>query len=306
MVQAPHLTQMRAVAAQLAVAVALLLSACGDDGGKATPTSTVATTTSNSSSTTSTGGSTTTTELAVADRQYNIGDCVNFAQRQPNAPTEVLPCAQPHLIEITGAVQLDDHDASATFPTDDEWVGIYDDRCGASVVTYLGAPIDPVGRFALGGLQPSRTGWAAGDRELWCGIILRTDGGDEWPAWQGSAKEVPQAAIRPPGTCLREQDAAVVEVACSEAHRFEVAGSVDLSSSFGATPPGEEEQNAVLAPACETIAETYLGHPLDDTIGIASFAVLPESWQAGRRAGECALTRLVDDEASDSTGSLKP
>ncbi|HEX9260416.1 MAG TPA: septum formation family protein [Acidimicrobiales bacterium] len=297
---------MRVGLAGLAVVGLLAVTACaGDDTDVSTVSTTAPSTTVASTTSSAAPGSTTTTELALEARDYEVGDCVTFDQREQNAASKVVPCAEPHLIEIVGAAQLSDPTGSA-YPGDSEWVEIYGDKCGGLVQTYLDEPFDPYGRFALAGIQPTRAGWEAGDRELWCGIILAGPAGEDWASWQGSARDVPQARIRPPGTCLEQDAGAVVEIPCAESHRYEIVGSVDLSASFsGTAAPSASEQEAVLRPACESVATAYLGKPLRSDLGVATFVVESESWAAGRRAGECALTVLADGNPSDSTGSLR-
>ncbi|MFN8041111.1 MAG: septum formation family protein [Acidimicrobiales bacterium] len=253
---------------------------------------------------TSVGIDGTTTTFGLRRRSYSSGDCVRWDQEEGGGnhrDTEVVPCDQPHLIEIGGRYDLTggtDH-----YPTDEEWRQIETEHCSAFVEQVLGGPRDPVGRLSIGGLVPFPPAWAAGDRTIWCGVVMlnrpalpgedprsfRPDVPKWFPTMTGAARDIAQALVRPPGTCLADGTFAVP---CSEPHYGEITGSVDLTGRV-ATPPAEDDRagwSKLLDEACRDLAVAYLQRPTVPGESISHFPIPLESWSAGRRAAECAVS----------------
>ena len=92
---------------------------------------------------------------------YGPGDCITWPETEAAfatiAGTEVVDCADPHRVEITGSVRLDDE---TQYPDDARFQVLMDQHCAAA----------PDG-FQGWALHPSIDGWRAGDRALWCGFV---------------------------------------------------------------------------------------------------------------------------------------
>jgi hypothetical protein len=87
--------------------------------------------------------------------------------------TGPVPCTQPHLVEVSGAVDLRGRMDHA--PTDDEMRATILGDCDRIAATYLGHPLD--GNLAAGWLDIDPGSWAAGRRIAEC-TVGRYDGND--------------------------------------------------------------------------------------------------------------------------------
>jgi hypothetical protein len=111
----------------------------------------------------------------------------------------------------------------------------------------------------------------------------------------GAGTTVPGGGTMTAGECLTwDQSATNVVfqlVDCSQSHLVEVAGTVDLSASFGATAdfPTTTQLQQVAASACAQIVSSYLGRdPRQDE----QAGVIPPStaaWSAGLRSVVCTI-----------------
>lgn len=119
----------------------------------------------------------TTTDFKLLNVSYRAGDCITWDQdRQADRTTVAVPCDQPHLIEITGWVDLSGLDK---FPSEAEWKSIKRSReCPEQAEQYLGYPLDPFGRFQANGIIPVSDTWSRGDKGVWCSQAM---GGRQLP-----------------------------------------------------------------------------------------------------------------------------
>ena len=261
-------------------------------------------------------GSTTSSTLQLDDRTYAQGDCVIWDQR-PGGPdtrsTHVVPCDQPHLMEMTGR---DVMPIRTTYPTDAEWNEIIDHgECGRQVAAYLGGEIDPQGRFGPSAITPTQSSWATGSRDMACGVILNhreahADLSQDIP-FTGSVRSQPQGFVYPARTCLAGDGATYqVEgsVPCTEPHVYEVVGAVDASKAFSSPPAHDSDAwwNK-LSPACTAMARTAFGGRIPTGVSISVDGIDPASWRTGQRSAECDVARFdATNHPTTLTAQLLP
>lgn len=243
--------------------------------------------------------STTVTTLSLSARRYSPGDCVTWDQG-PDEPlwgraTEVVPCAEPHLTDITGSIQLGAFDP---YPGDEGWGEVLSEgRCLEIAEKYLGSRLDPYGRFGAGGIHPSAQGWGQGQRTVWCGLQRRTESpeaSDHLLAFEGRVKGQDQARRFPQGACLvlNAEGRIGGEGPCSEPHMFEVTGTVEATGGPTAPPPTTDQQTERLTPKCDVLAEDFLGGRLPSGVSASTMTIEAESWETGKRRTECLLGRF--------------
>jgi hypothetical protein len=261
-----------------------------------------------------TPGETTSTTLELERRTYQPGDCVLWDQSNDGPTsrfTQVVPCDQPHLIEITGRATAED---SPAFPPESEWNRqIATGECARQAREYLGSDLDPYGRFIVSALRPTHQGWNQGDRELWCGFEAASRAADDDPMvldlFPGSVKSQPQAMLWATGSCLGGQPGTGTfdgTVPCSDPHLYEIAGTVDAGPRFKTPPaPGSSLWASRLGRDCEKVAKARFGRALPAGVGTAVFPIDPASWQTGRRTTECAVARF-DPVTHDPTVLATP
>jgi hypothetical protein len=249
-------------------------------------------------------GSTTSTTFDLAARVYRPGDCVRWDQ-STDAPetrvTRVVPCDEPHLIEMTGRAVMP---VRKDYPTDDEWNRIIDDgECGQQAAAYLDGEIDPYGRFMVGAIKPTFESWIYGDREMWCGVQVRSFDAHFDPnvfdSFTGAVRSQPQWYVHPAGTCLAGDAATRTttgRVPCNEPHIYEVAGDVDAGKAFS-TPPAADSSlwNTKLIPACTTAAKAAFGGRIPAGVEVTADSIDPASWRTGQRRAECDIARYDAD-----------
>ncbi|GEL16464.1 septum formation family protein [Pseudonocardia asaccharolytica] len=234
------------------------------------------------------------------------GTCLNWS-RADAADTTVVDCAQPHLFEQAGSVQLVD---LTTLPDTGGWRQLVNERCTPVVLTYLDGKFDPDGRFRVGALKPAPSKWAEGDRGLRCGLQSASRSGALYPI-TGKVAEQDQSAVYEPGTCLAIDGRTIGDpVSCAGPHAVETVGVIDLSEKFPDAFPAVADQDAFLQPACTRIAGQYAGGP--DVISEKKLTVYwdnltEESWNAGTRRVNCNLAALLPDRSGFApvTGPVK-
>jgi hypothetical protein len=91
-------------------------------------------------------------------------------------------------------------------------------------------------------------------------------------------------------------------VACSQAHGFEVTGSVDLTKR-ALTDRLQGEQ--VLSQLCAPLAQPYLGRPLRANERSGWLSIDQESWDAGRRVSDCTAARVQGTNPIEVSGRLR-
>lgn len=247
-------------------------------------------------------GSTSTT-LGLVSRDYEPGDCVFWeeADGDEEGPdfgrgyqeTAVVDCDQPHRVQITEEAELP-RSAGAGYPAEDVWDAHFADVCGPAAERFLGRPLDPFGRFAVGGIRPLPDRWEIADN-MWCGIELVPGIGDG--TFAEDVREADLAHFYAPGDCRPPYDpaspVAFPVVPCTEPHVDEVVGTVDMPDS--PTPPTEAERDAA-HDRCFELVRTYLGREpaAPWTSWLESFD--PTAWASGRRSYHCYLAQPGPDD----------
>jgi hypothetical protein len=259
-------------------------------------------------------GETTSSTFTLQRLSYRPGDCVRWDQRKDGPgtrDTDVVPCAQPHLIEITGRAVAPDGPA---FPTDSEWNHIvHSGDCAAQAKAYVGGGLDPYGRFGVGAIRPTLLSWNVGDREMWCGLEAQSQAADHDPdvtdAFTGTVHSQPQAMLWPTGSCLGGQAGTGAFdgiVPCSAPHLYEIAGVVNAAPRFTTPPPASSNLwNTRLGNDCDKVARARFGGRLPAGVQTAIFPIDPASWAAGRRTTECAAGRF-DPKTNEPTTLTAP
>jgi hypothetical protein len=245
-------------------------------------------------------GATTSTTYGLERLTYGPGDCVIWDQRKggpDTRDTRVVPCDQPHLIEITGRSAAPDE---PSYPTDSEWdrlIGSGD--CGRQAAEYVGGELDPYGRFHVGAIRPSLQGWDQGDREMWCGLESVSQAANHDPdvsdPFTGTVHSQPQALLWPTRSCVAGQAATGAldgTVPCTDPHLYEIAGTLDASRLATVPPPDSPLWDTRLGTNCYNVARAAFGGRLPAGVQSAVFPIDPASWRAGRRTTECAVARF--------------
>jgi hypothetical protein len=233
------------------------------------------------------------------------GTCLTW-NRADAADTALVDCAQPHLFEQAGTVQLTDQ---VELPSDATWRQLVDERCGPVVLTYLDGVFDPEGRYRVGALKPSPSRWAAGDRELRCGLQSASRSGALYPM-TGRVADSDQSAVEEPGVCLAIDGPRVGDpVDCAGPHALEAVGIVDLSENFPEGFPAVADQDAFLQPRCTEVAAQYAGG--ENAVAEKGLTVYwnnigEASWAAGSRRVNCNVAALLPDRTGFApvTGSV--
>lgn len=285
----------------------------------AVSSNTSGTTTAPGGATTGTAIGGTSTTFGLTRRTYTFGDCVRWDQADGGPSqrnTEVVPCDQPHLLEIGGPFEVADR--LGHYPSDEEWSQLDKESCTPFAEQLLGGPLDTAGRMTIGAVVPSEPGWSAGDRTIWCGVGLHNrlalpgedpadfrPGSTTWfPPTSGTLRGQSQALVRPPGTCANEDAFAVP---CSEPHTSEITGAVDLTGRT-VTPPADGDVagwSALVGDACRDATIAYLHRQLVPGETNYHYPIPARSWAAGRRIVECAAGRHFGGADQPMTGSLR-
>jgi Septum formation len=240
-----------------------------------------------------------------------LGSCLDWTAHD-GADVHIVDCAQPHLFESVGTMTLDTaFGPAAAFPAELAWRAMVQEKCTPLASTFLNDKYDPRGRFTVGALKPSMSGWRNGDRSLRCGLQVVARSGELYRV-QGGVRDHDQAYVHPPGSCLGIIGAQVGDpVDCGEPHAVEVVGTVDLATAFPAPEyPDENKQDGAVGAECTKLAEQYSGGPkvvADKKLTVYWDTLRPESWQAGTRRVDCKLGALLPDKSGFApvTGSVR-
>ncbi len=238
-----------------------------------------------------------------------VHSCLTWRQQDASDARQV-DCAQPHLFEVTGTVDLDDLGTGASFPDAARWQELVTSRCTERTSQALAGRFDPFGRFTVGAIKPSEDSWGRGDRTLRCGVQSSGRSGALFPT-TGSVLMQNQSDVHPPGTCLGNDSKAVGDpVDCAGPHAVEVVGVVDLIGAFPDGYPDEAAQDGVLDAECTRLAAEFAGGP--EVVGEKKLTVFwetlrPESWQAGSTRVDCRLGAFLPDRSGFApvTGSVQ-
>jgi Septum formation len=221
-----------------------------------------------------------------------------------------VSCSQPHLFEVTGALDLADFGADAAFPDATRWQQLVTQRCTERTIQALADHFDPFGRFTVGAIKPSEAGWLGGDRTLRCGVQSAGRTGTLFPS-TGTVLTQDQSDVHPPGTCLGNDSKAVGDpVDCAGPHAIEVVGVVDLKDASPKGYPDEAAQDRLLNTECTRLAKDFSGGPaVVGNKGLTLFweTLRKESWQAGSTRVDCRLGAFLPDRSGFApvTGSVK-
>ncbi len=261
-----------------------------------TPPSSVASSTTSAKA----GSDTSTTDRSLAERSYDTGACVTWdqASTQNGLHTQVVPCAQPHLIEVVGSATVADSTTySADGPTEQQYDALETQLCLPKVVAFLGTSLDPAGRFYAGGISPTPDAWRSGYRTLWCGISANPPNGVILPGGQlqsftGEAKGASQSHLYDAGICVVEASGATPQatVACTSPHNYEITGTATMPAQVTTFPASTDAQRAAVGAACDQVAQTYHGSPVALPLTADWIPMLQSSWNAGQRSVNCAIT----------------
>ncbi|MGH3993263.1 MAG: septum formation family protein, partial [Pseudonocardiaceae bacterium] len=128
-----------------------------------------------------------------------VHTCLTW-QQQDASDARQVDCAQPHLFEVTGTVDLEDLGARAPFPDPASWQELVTGRCTERTNQALAGRFDPFGRFTVGAIKPSEHSWQRGDRTLRCGVQSSGPSGALFLT-TGSVAQQNQSDVHLPGTC---------------------------------------------------------------------------------------------------------
>lgn len=241
--------------------------------------------------------------------QAGTGTCLTWTAVDA-ADAERVDCAQPHMFEVTGWVDMSSRfRPDSRFPGDEQWRELVAQRCTPLTIEYLDGRFDPFGRFSVGAIKPSEASWSRGDRELRCGLQTIGRSGTLY-ASTGAAATQDQSDVHEPGTCLGNDGLGIGDpVDCAKPHAVEIVGVVDLGEEFGDGFPKEDEQDRALEAECTRMAAGFAGGP--DVVGEKGLTVFwetlrPESWEAGSRRVDCRLGAFLPDRSGFApvTGSV--
>lgn len=237
------------------------------------------------------------TTIAIANRNYQPGDCVTWDQNPGHAVgSSVVPCSAPHLIEITHDEQLTSYVKGAPIPDALQWRQIFLSVCGPVAASYLGYALDPTGRFVPGGMNPSDRSWVQDDRTLWCGIGMRAkQDADSNPnnldPFTGVVRGQDQGSYYVVGSCLGSGTQGLVGaiVPCTSPHVEEVTGAVNIAGGVDHLPQSNSEWNSLVGTGCQNVAIQYHGGGLPPGVLAGWFSLTQTDWDAGVRTVQCSI-----------------
>jgi hypothetical protein len=223
--------------------------------------------------------------------------CLTWA-RPDATDAHTVDCAQPHLFEVSGVVDISaQYPAGAPSPSLDVWQQISQADCADAVKKYLGRPLDPYGRLMVNLLRPTSPQWAAGDRQLRCGLQWTGPGGSPQPT-TGAAATQQQSYVWDPGTCLALNGKTVGDpIDCARPHSYEIIATLDLKTKFTTNYPPQDQQKAWLDTQCSQAASDYTGGAnLAAKNLILTWDVREqESWDAGSTLVNCKVAAKLPD-----------
>ncbi|MGH3801246.1 MAG: septum formation family protein [Pseudonocardiaceae bacterium] len=238
-----------------------------------------------------------------------VHTCLTW-QKPDAADASQVNCSQPHLFEVTGTLELVDFGLHAAYPDAARWQQLVTERCTQRTAAVLADRFDPFGRFTVGAIKPSESGWLGGDRTLRCGVQTAGRTGTLFLT-TGSVLQQDQSDVHPPGVCLGNDGKAVGDpVDCAGPHAVELVGVVDLKGSFPDGYPDEAAQDRVLNTECTQLAKDFADGPaVAANKGLTLFweTLRAESWRAGSTRVDCRLGAFLPDRSGFApvTGSVK-
>jgi hypothetical protein len=225
------------------------------------------------------------------------GSCLTWSKPDA-ADAKAVPCAQPHMFEVVGVVDISaQYPKGAPSPDLKLWRQIAQEHCAEPAEKYLGTPLDPFGKLTVGLLRPPEQKWAEGDRQLRCGVQWAGPGGELQPL-TGPAAEQDQSLVWEPGTCLALQGKTVGDpVDCAGPHSYEIIATLDLTDRFDDGYPSESSQQTWLDVECNKAADEYTGDAdLAEQGLILGWDVREqESWNVGSTKVNCKVGAALED-----------
>jgi hypothetical protein len=97
-----------------------------------------------------------------------VGDCVQDPGGEDFYDVEIVPCGDPHQLEVFHGHKL----TQGSIPTtDDEWMGLEAEMCDPAFAEFVGVAWD-VSTLETTTFTPSPESWAAGERRILCLVGL--------------------------------------------------------------------------------------------------------------------------------------
>lgn len=235
----------------------------------------------------------------VAFTDADTGSCVNWTPGEDGLNTgfATVPCAEPHRFEVSAREDLSMYPTSefgedAERPNLERQQQLTAELCNGPTLAYLQGKLDPEGRYQISPILPPASYWEDGDRTMLCGVMVPDVDGRSVET-TGLAAETDQARAYPADTCVRVEENAPIEVPCDQDHTWQVTDIVNLADTFPDAWPDVEKQNEFLNKRCTEAAQNYLGG--DDNLYNSTLTpfwttIQAQSWEAGSRSVNCALT----------------
>lgn len=246
------------------------------------------------------------------------GSCLNWTQDgEVTRDIVTVDCAQPHRFEVATREDLSQYPSSefgedAPQPNLERQSQLTAELCTGPVTEYMGGKLDPNGRYTISPILPPAEGWAEGDRTLLCGV-METDVDGTAEEVTGVAAGADQSRFSEVDACVRADGNTASEVPCEQPHSWQVTKVVNLGDNFDGAWPTVDDQNKWLAGVCQAAAVDYLGggDAGDEALYQSTLApfwtsIAEDSWNAGSRTVNCALTKGREDGSfADLAGDVR-
>jgi hypothetical protein len=245
----------------LALAAALLLTACGDAGSEPA-------------------------DVAAP----GLGECRALTPADVEKPandTDPVPCSEAHTAETYAVGDLPDEFDDADY--DDRGVGAWAyEKCTTGFRDFLGADESLVMRTVLSWawFRPSEDAWDAGARWYRCDVIGGGEQSREYVDLPTSARDL--LAGRPKDAWMvcadGETVSGSVKVPCSEPHSWRAVTTISLGDAKDPYP-GDRLSEVTTRDFCSKSVGAWLNYPIDYDFGYTWFH--EAEWQAGNRRSVC-------------------
>lgn len=97
-----------------------------------------------------------------------VGDCLQDPGQEEVSAVRIIPCAEPHQMEVFHGFNLTQGELPAT---DDEWSLIEEEMCDPAFAKFVGVSwLDST--LETSSLNPTPESWAEGDREVLCMVAM--------------------------------------------------------------------------------------------------------------------------------------